>query len=82
MFQSGVTVVSLLRLVRGRSASGTSTGRDFVKDFGLAESLSHELQRIRHTGKYQTEILIEGEPYRLEEKKEINPWPPFGDGGP
>ncbi|MFN8345889.1 MAG: ATP-binding protein [Spirosomataceae bacterium] len=44
---------------------------DFVKDFGLSESLSHELQRIRHTGKYQTEILIEGEPYRLEEKKEI-----------
>jgi len=44
---------------------------DFVKDFGLAESLSHELQRIRSTGKYQTEIQIKGEPYRLDEKKEI-----------
>lgn len=44
---------------------------DFVKDFGLADSLSHELQRIRSTGKYQTEIQIEGEPYRLDEKKEI-----------
>ena len=44
---------------------------DFVKDFGLADSLSHELQRIRSTGKYQTEIQIKGEPYRLDEKKEI-----------
>lgn len=44
---------------------------DFVKDFGLEESVSHELQRICATGKYQTEVIIEGEPYRLEEKKEI-----------
>lgn len=44
---------------------------DFVKDFGLMESLSHELLRIRATGKYQTEIVIEGEPYRLEGQKEI-----------
>lgn len=44
---------------------------DFVKDFGLMESLSHELQRIRATGKYQTEIIVEGEPYRLEGQKEI-----------
>lgn len=44
---------------------------DFVKNFGLVESLSHELGRIRSTGKYQTEILTEGEVYRLEGQKEI-----------
>lgn len=44
---------------------------DFVKNFGLAESLAHELGRIRNTGKYQTEILIDGEVYRLEGQKEI-----------
>lgn len=44
---------------------------DFVKNFGLVESLSHALGRIRSTGKYQTEILTEGEVYRLEGQKEI-----------
>lgn len=53
-----------------RSLSKSLDG-DFVKDFGLMESLSHELLRIRATGKYQTEIVIEGEPYRLEGQKEI-----------
>ncbi|AEI49252.1 sensor histidine kinase [Runella slithyformis] len=53
-----------------RSLSKSLDG-DFVKDFGLMESLSHELQRIRATGKYQTEIVTEGEPYRPEGQKEI-----------
>lgn len=53
-----------------RSLSKSLDG-DFVKDFGLMESLSHELLRIRATGKYQTEIVIEGDPYRLEGQKEI-----------
>ena len=43
----------------------------FVKDFGLAESLSYELQRVRSTGKFETQIEIEGEPYRLEDQKEM-----------
>ncbi len=54
--------------VRGLSKS---LDGDFVGDFGLVESLSHELRRIRSTGKYQTEILMEGEAYRLEGQKEI-----------
>ncbi|MCP1381546.1 sensor histidine kinase [Runella salmonicolor] len=52
-------------------ALSKSLDGDFVKDFGLMESLSHELQRIRATSKYQTEIITEGEPYRLEGQKEI-----------
>ena len=54
--------------VRGLSKSLDS---DFVMDFGLVESLSYELQRIRNTDKYQTEIVVEGQEYRLEGKKEI-----------
>lgn len=44
---------------------------DFVKNFGLVESLRHALGRISSTGKYQTDIFIEGEAYRLEGQKEI-----------
>jgi signal transduction histidine kinase len=44
---------------------------DFVQNFGLVESLSHELQRIRQVGKYQTEIEVAGEVVRLEGQKEI-----------
>lgn len=38
---------------------------DFVEQFGLQESISHELQRIRKTRKFQTEISILGEQYPL-----------------
>jgi two-component system, NarL family, sensor kinase len=44
---------------------------DFVNNFGLVESLTHLLQRIGSSGKYQTDIFIEGEAYRLEGQKEI-----------
>ncbi|WP_428656681.1 sensor histidine kinase [Runella sp.] len=44
---------------------------DFVKNFGLAESLSHELTRIGATGRYRTDMLTEGETYRLDGQKEI-----------
>ncbi|MEZ4901182.1 MAG: ATP-binding protein [Spirosomataceae bacterium] len=52
-------------------ALSKSLDGDFVKNFGLAESLSHELLRIQNTKKYHTEISIEGEPYRLDGQKEI-----------
>lgn len=44
---------------------------DFVENFGLVDNLTHLLQRISSTGKYQTDIFIEGEAYRLEGQKEI-----------
>ncbi len=44
---------------------------DFVKDFGLEESLSQELLRIRKTNKYQTELLVSGERYTLGYESEI-----------
>lgn len=44
---------------------------DFVKDFGLIDSLSHELQRIRKTRRYQTEIITSGTAYSLGYQHEI-----------
>lgn len=44
---------------------------DFVKDFGIEESLSFELARIRKTGKFVTELIISGEKYFLGYEKEI-----------
>lgn len=44
---------------------------DFVKDFGFIDSLSHELQRIRKTRRYQTEITTSGTPYSLGYQHEI-----------
>ena len=44
---------------------------DFVKDFGLEESLSHELLRIRKTNRYETEMNVLGERFALGYEKEI-----------
>ena len=44
---------------------------DFVKDFGLEESISHELQRIRKTRRFQTEISVLGEKRKLGYEREI-----------
>lgn len=44
---------------------------DFVHDFGLEQSLSHELQRIRKTRKFETDISINGEKRTLGYEKEI-----------
>jgi two-component system, NarL family, sensor kinase len=43
----------------------------FVQDFGLADSLTHELRRIRQTGKCQAQFSTQGEPYRLNAQKEM-----------
>ena len=44
---------------------------DFVQQFGLQESVTHELQRIRKTKKFETEIIQLGETYMLGFEKEI-----------
>ncbi|MFN4146704.1 MAG: sensor histidine kinase [Runella sp.] len=52
-------------------ALSKSLDSHFVADFGLVESLSHELQRIHRTGKCNTNLDILGEVYRLDTQKEI-----------
>ena len=44
---------------------------DFVQQFGLQESITHELQRIRKTKKFETEVMQQGEAYALGFEKEI-----------
>ncbi|MBE9463744.1 sensor histidine kinase [Dyadobacter subterraneus] len=44
---------------------------DFVKDFGLEESLSHELKRLRDTNAYSTELSVSGARYSLGFEREI-----------
>ena len=44
---------------------------DFVQQFGLQESITHELQRIRKTKKFETEVIQLGENYLLGFEKEI-----------
>jgi hypothetical protein len=44
---------------------------DFVLDFGLEESISHELQRIRKTKRFETEISVLGIKRKLGYETEI-----------
>jgi signal transduction histidine kinase len=44
---------------------------DFVNDFGLEESISHELQRIRKTKRFETEISVLGTKRKLGYEIEI-----------
>lgn len=52
-------------------ALSKSLDGDFVQDFGFQEILIHELQRIRKTKKFETEILIQGQRYSLGYDREI-----------
>ena len=52
-------------------AMSKSLDSDAVKDFGLEQSLSYELQRIRKSRRYETELRITGERYSLGYQQEI-----------
>lgn len=52
-------------------ALSKSLDGDFVHDFGLQESIAHELQRIRKTKKFETELTLHGEKYALGYEREI-----------
>lgn len=52
-------------------ALSKSLDGDFVHDFGLQESIAHELQRIKKTKKFETELKLSGEKYSLGYEREI-----------
>ncbi len=61
-------VAEVINEVRGLSKS---LDDNFVQEFGLTESIAHELERIRKTRKFITELVIEGEKYKLGYEREI-----------
>lgn len=66
--QAKQLMADIIEEVRGLSKSLDGS---FVKDFGLVNSISNELQRIRKTRKFETEIIIEGDTYNLGVQQEI-----------
>lgn len=52
-------------------ALSKSLDGDFVQDFGLVESLAHELQRIKRTRYFETDLRVLGAPYSLGYQHEI-----------
>ncbi len=66
--QTNELVEQTIHAVRALSKS---LDGDFVHDFGLQESIAHELQRIRKTKKFATELTLSGEKYSLGYEREI-----------
>lgn len=52
-------------------ALSKSLDGNFVHDFGLQQSIAHELQRIKKTKKFETELTLNGEKYTLGYEREI-----------
>jgi signal transduction histidine kinase len=48
-----------------------SLNTDYVKDMGLLRSVEYELEMLQHASAIKVDLRIEGEPYRLEHKKEL-----------
>jgi two-component system, NarL family, sensor kinase len=52
-------------------ALSKSLDSDFVQDFGFQEMMIHELERIKKTNKFHTEITIQGQKHSLGYDREI-----------
>jgi two-component system, NarL family, sensor kinase len=48
-----------------------SLNTDYVTDMGLLRSVEYELEMLQHASAIKVDLRIEGEPYRLEHKKEL-----------
>ena len=48
-----------------------SLNTDYVGEMGLLRSVEYELEMLQHASAIKVELRIEGEPYRLEHKKEL-----------
>lgn len=61
----------IARSIQDLRALTKSLDGDFVEDFGLVESVAQELQRIRHTRAFGTELRTAGDAYPLGFQREI-----------
>lgn len=66
--QANDLVTDVINEVRGLSKSLDDNS---VQEFGLTDSIAHELQRIRKTRKFATDLVIEGEKFTLGYEREI-----------
>ena len=48
-----------------------SLNTDYVSEMGLLRSVEYELEMLKHASSIKVELKIEGEPYRLDHKKEL-----------
>ncbi len=48
-----------------------SLNTDYIVDLGLTRAIEYELEMLKKTGRYEIQLEITGEPYRLENKKEL-----------
>ncbi|GAB3048630.1 hypothetical protein GCM10027185_60670 [Spirosoma pulveris] len=66
------SVYKVLKLaIKGVRDLTKSLDANIVKEFGLIESLSFELERLSNTGKYKTNFSTEGDIYILDTHQEI-----------
>lgn len=66
--QTASLVEQVLKDLRAISKSLNS---DAVTQLGLHDSIALELDRIRRTGRYQTQLIVTGEPRRFDQQVEI-----------
>lgn len=66
--QANDLISEIISEVRGLTKSLDDS---FVQEFGLAESIAHELQRIQKTKRFITDLTIHGEKYILGYEREI-----------
>lgn len=66
--QANDLVTDVINEVRGLSKSLDDNS---VQEFGLTDSIAHELQRIRKTKKFDTDLVIQGEKFSLGYEREI-----------
>jgi len=66
--QANDLISEIIGEVRGLTKSLDDS---FVQEFGFAESIAHELQRIQKTKRFVTDLTIQGEKYILGYEREI-----------
>lgn len=66
--QANDLISEIISEVRGLTKSLDDS---FVQEFGLAESIAHELQRIQKTKRFATDLTIQGDKYILGYEREI-----------
>lgn len=73
LYQSKIDDSKLLisKAIRDLRSLSRSLNTDYIVEMGLMHSVEYELELIKRTGTLQTELQVEGTPYRLEQQQEL-----------